>query len=54
MPTYAYHCRKCGENFERKEHIAEHAKDKPKCPKCESEQVEPVLAAFLAKTSKKS
>jgi putative FmdB family regulatory protein len=54
MPTYQYRCKKCGKSFERSEHIAEHEKSHPLCPKCSSKQVEPVLADFYAKTSKKS
>jgi putative FmdB family regulatory protein len=54
MPTYEYHCKKCGMTFERSERMAEHEKSHPRCPKCESEAVEPVLADFYAVTSKKS
>jgi putative FmdB family regulatory protein len=54
MPTYQYRCKKCGKSFERSEHIAEHEKSHPLCPKCSSKQVEPVLGDFYAKTSKKS
>ena len=54
MPTYQYRCKKCGKSFERSEHIADHEKSHPLCPKCSSKQVEPVLADFYAKTSKKS
>lgn len=54
MPIYQYRCQKCRNVFERQEHIAEHEKSHPLCPKCRSEAVEPVLAAFFAKTSKKS
>jgi putative FmdB family regulatory protein len=54
MPTYQYRCTKCGEVFERTEHVAKHEKAHPHCPKCKSASVEPVLADFYAKTSKKS
>jgi len=54
MPTYEYHCQKCGKVFERHEHIAEHEKSHPRCPKCKSGAVEPVLADFYAMTSKKT
>jgi putative FmdB family regulatory protein len=54
MPTYQYHCKKCGMTFERSEHITEHEKSHPRCPKCKSEEVEPVLADFYAATSKKT
>jgi putative FmdB family regulatory protein len=54
MPTYRYHCRKCGEVFERVEHLAEHGQAPHECPKCRGREVEPVLGTFYAKTSKKS
>jgi putative FmdB family regulatory protein len=54
MPTYQYRCTKCGEVFERTEHVVEHEKSHPHCPKCKSASVELVLADFFAKTSRKS
>ena len=54
MPTYEYRCQKCGNVFERLEHIAEHENAHPLCPQCQSESVQPVLGDFFAKTSKKS
>ncbi len=54
MPTYEYRCEKCGEKFERFEHIADHENAKPQCPKCNSADVVNVLADFFANTSKKS
>jgi putative FmdB family regulatory protein len=54
MPTYEYRCSKCGETFERHEHVAEHERSHPRCPKCQSPDVQSVLADFYAKTSKKS
>lgn len=54
MPTYEYRCSKCGKVFERQEHVAEHEKSHPQCPKCHSADVQPVLTDFYAKTSKKS
>jgi len=54
MPTYEYRCSKCGKVFERSEYVAEHEKSHPRCPKCNCKQVQPVLADFFAKTSKKS
>ncbi|MCX8115677.1 MAG: zinc ribbon domain-containing protein, partial [Burkholderiaceae bacterium] len=39
MPTYQYRCEKCGEVFERVEHITEH--DLPhRGPKCGSDSVQ--------------
>lgn len=54
MPTYEYRCQRCGKSFERSEHISEHEQARPECPKCHSREVEPVLADFYAKTSRKS
>lgn len=54
MPTYAYHCEKCGETFERVETMAEHEKAKPSCPKCKSKKVTRTPSPFIAKTSRKS
>lgn len=54
MPTYVYRCAKCGEKFERFEHISEHGKVKPTCPKCGGTEVQSVVAPFFAKTSRKS
>jgi putative FmdB family regulatory protein len=54
MPTYEYRCNHCGEVFERQQHVAEHEKSHPRCPKCESRDVQPVLSDFYARTSKKA
>jgi len=54
MPVYEYRCEKCGEKFQRVEHVAEHEAHQVRCPKCGSEQVNNVVSAFYAKTSKKS
>jgi putative FmdB family regulatory protein len=54
MPTYEFRCKKCGAVFERQEHISDHGKSHPPCPKCKSKAAEPVLADFYAVTSKKS
>ena len=54
MPTYEYRCNHCGEVFERQQHIAEHATAHPRCPKCKSEDVQPQLSDFYAKTAKKA
>ncbi len=54
MPIYEYHCTQCGEKFERKENVKEHETRQVRCPKCASEEVRQVFAAFYAKTSKKS
>lgn len=54
MPTYEYRCKQCDKSFERSEHVVEHEKSHPQCPNCQSTDVEPVLAEFYAKTSRKS
>ncbi len=53
MPTYEYACAACGHQFELVEHVSEHMAAH-KCPKCGSEKVEPRVAQFFAKTSRKS
>lgn len=53
MPTYEYRCKDCGHVFDEVQHMAEHAAAQPVCPKCQSKQVEPVLATFYAKTERK-
>ncbi|MBI4540914.1 MAG: zinc ribbon domain-containing protein [Gemmatimonadetes bacterium] len=54
MPIYEYRCQKCGELFTRVQHIDEHQRARPQCPKCRSRKVEQVFGPFFAKTSKKS
>lgn len=54
MPTYEYHCEKCGKQFSRVESIATHGRKKVACPKCQSTSVSRVFSAFYAKTGKKS
>ena len=54
MPSYSYHCEKCGKRFVQVASITEHDARKAACPKCGSKRVRQVLAGFFAKTSKKS
>jgi putative FmdB family regulatory protein len=54
MPSYSYHCEKCGKSFTRIETIASHERRKPACPKCGSKKVTQRFGSFFAKTSKKS
>ena len=54
MPTYVYRCAKCQERFERAEHISEHERSQPECPKCGANEVESLIAPVFAQTSKKS
>ena len=53
MPTYEYRCNDCGHEFERVEHLRE-LEAKHDCPKGSSQDIEPVMAEFFAKTSRKS
>ncbi|MCC6473117.1 MAG: zinc ribbon domain-containing protein [Burkholderiales bacterium] len=53
MPTYEYRCRDCDHRFELVERMSEHERAH-QCPKCGSDKVEPVMAQFFAKTSRKS
>jgi len=54
MPTYEYHCASCGETFSRREHIDEHAGQRPACPKCGSDRVEQHYSSVFVKTARKS
>jgi putative FmdB family regulatory protein len=54
MPTYEYRCNHCEEVFERQQHVAENEKAHPRCPRCVSRDVQPVLSDFYAETSKKA
>ncbi len=54
MPTYEYHCAKCGNDFERIEPIAKHDEARVRCPKCRASDVERVFTPFYAKTVRKS
>jgi putative FmdB family regulatory protein len=53
VPTYEYRCRDCANVFDRIESLSEHGARVPKCPKCNSRNVEQVLTSFFAKTSHK-
>lgn len=54
MPVYDYFCKDCQKSFELLLTLSEHDKDKIKCPKCKSKNVEQETTAFFAVTSKKS
>ena len=54
MPHYEYFCRACQKKFSLVLTLAEHDKEKVKCPKCGSTRVEQQWAAFSAVTSKES
>lgn len=48
MPTYEYKCKKCGHAFSLVLRIAEHEAEKPKCPKCRSNEIEQRISLFFA------
>ena len=54
MPIYEYRCTQCDTRFTQAEPITEHGRRLPECPKCRSRDVEPLLSAFFAKTTRKS
>lgn len=54
MPLYEFLCRKCGAEFSLTMTMKERETATLKCEKCSAREVEPLLASFFAKTSKKS
>jgi putative FmdB family regulatory protein len=54
MPQYEYRCQSCNKRFSLTQTLAEHDREKTKCPKCGSSRIEQQWAAFFATTSKKS
>lgn len=54
MPLYEYTCRKCRKHFSEVLSVKEHETRKIRCPQCNSEDVEPVIEPFFAKTTRKS
>ena len=69
MPTYEYHCTKCGDSFSLIMSMSEHdqvnamlakheqprlAGEKLGCPKCGGYNLEQQYSTFYAKTSRKS
>ena len=54
MPTYDYHCRSCGADFNRIEKIADHGREAVNCPECKSAETERVLSAPYPRTARKS
>ena len=55
MPAYDYRCRACQARFSKQETIAEHSRGaQVACPKCQSPDVERVIAAAYPRTPRKS
>ncbi len=54
MPVYKYFCESCQKEFETTLTLHEHEESKIKCPKCGTDKVHQIAAAFTAVTSRKS
>lgn len=54
MAEYEFECRVCKKVFALFLRITERATAKIRCPGCGSEDVEPLMSQFVAKTAKKS
>jgi putative FmdB family regulatory protein len=54
VPTYEFRCDTCSKDFEITMTIRERAATRVTCPHCDSETITPQMAAFSAKTSRKS
>jgi putative FmdB family regulatory protein len=53
MPRYEYYCRACRREVSIIQTMSEHEKG-ANCPDCGSKDMEPRLATFFSKTSRKS
>ena len=54
MPLYEFQCKNCNETFTKKMKVDEMEKEKVKCPKCGSQEVQRIISGFYTVTSKKS
>jgi len=55
MSTYEYRCKKCGHVFEVAMTLTEHEEHpQTPCPKCQSQEVEQLVAQVQVVTSKKT
>ncbi len=54
MPLYEYECHGCGQRFTDIMSIDDHDKRKLVCPKCHSQDTEPLIEAAFVVTAKKS
>ena len=54
MAEYEFECRRCKKVFTLFMRISERAAAKIRCPGCASEDVEPLMQPFVAKTARKS
>ena len=54
MPVYDFKCVECKKRFSVTLTVADRTKDRIKCPKCDSREVEQQYESVYAVTSKKS
>ena len=54
MPIYEFQCQDCGKEFSITLSLKERETGGIECPGCKSKRLEPLMAGFFAKTSRKS
>lgn len=54
MAEYEFECRECKKTFTLFMRVSERKTAAVRCPGCGSEDVEPMMQAFFAKTARKS
>jgi putative FmdB family regulatory protein len=54
MATYDFRCNGCKKKFSLTMGIAERSRKRIKCPKCTSQNVEPLFSMCCAKTARKA
>ncbi len=54
MPRYEFHCEKCEKEVSLTLTLSEREKGDFKCPHCGGTKLQPLMASFFAKTSRKS
>ena len=54
MPTYEFHCANCKKEITLVLTMKEREQGHFACPDCKGKKLEPLMAGFFAKTSRKS
>ena len=54
MPHYEFHCERCQKEVTLTLSIGERERGDYKCPDCGGKKLEPLLATFFSKTSRKA
>lgn len=54
MPVYEYYCDRCQREVTVTMSMSEHEKGEAKCPGCGATSLQPLVASFFSKTSRKS